>query len=81
MDQVSEQSGYEQSHHPVHMLVWRVGRLRCGECRDHTMEVFENVQYFAANSAIWNPSVPRGARFPAHPPKWDSNKSEQQRWA
>lgn len=47
----------------------------------HTMEGFKNMQSFATNSAKWNLNAPRGARFSACPPKWDSNKPEQQRWS
>ena len=38
------------------------------------MEVPENECYLAVNSAKRNPNTPRGAQFPAHPPKqgWTS---------
>ena len=45
---------------------WRKQRYK-----NHTMEVPENRQYLAANSAKRNPNAPRGARFPAHPSKRD----------
>jgi len=43
---------------------WRKERYK-----DGTMEVPENKQYLAANSAKRDPNAPRGARFPARPSK------------